>query len=224
MKCKLINMLTKLILLLGLITFTSSKSILVAKNLSNGVCDYDLGRYSFNINALLIGNLSKSYIGNYTFKINNSIKPICQFPIPKKDVNNQSIGIHCSFDNLKSDKLSLSVKGINDELELINFTPNILYINNIFCPKKVEILIEEIKDVQCNQNDSHYLYNYNILISNSTIGENLNFMKNNNMKPNSIERNKYYTLCNFVNNDKNKFFKCYLFCNKTKNNKFYYEK
>jgi hypothetical protein len=115
------------------------------------------------------------------------------------------------------------VKGINDELELINFTQNILYINNIYCPKKVEILIGEIKDVQCNQNDSHYLYNYNILISNSTIGENLNFMKNINMKPNSIERNKYYTLCDFVNNGKNKYFTCNLFCNKTKNNKFYYE-
>ena len=223
MKCKLKSMLTKLILLLGLITFTISKSILRAKNLSNGVCDYDLGRYSFNLNAILIGNLSKAFINHYSFIINNSIKPICQFPVPKTDVNNQSIIIHCSLDYLKSDKLSLSVEGINDELELINFTPNILYINNIFCPKKVEILIGEIKDVQCNQDDSYYLYNYNILISNSTIGENINFMKNIKLEPKSIDENKYYTLCDFVNNGKNKYFTCNLFCNKTKNNKFYYE-
>ena len=72
MKCKLKSMLTKLILILGLITFTFSKSVLLAKNLSNGVCDYDLGRYSFNLNAILIGNLSKPYFDNHTTNMSNS--------------------------------------------------------------------------------------------------------------------------------------------------------
>ena len=202
-------MLKKLLILIGIFNVIITKSILIAKSINSEKCDYDLGRYFFNINAVLNGNLSKSILENYTIENSNinNLKIICKFPEVKIPVKNKNIEINCYTDNiLLYNNLSLNFKGINNDLDLIN-------IENIFCKKNIKLLLGNIKEQKCKHLNLYFYYEYKIDIENKTIPYNLDIY-NIDLKPNIINENIYNISCDLVNNDNNNYFNCALFSRK----------
>ena len=217
-------MLKKLLILIGIFNVIITKSILIAKSINTEQCDHDLGRYSFNITALLNGNLTKSILENYTIEnnnINNNLKIICKCPDVIIPVKNKNIEINCYTDNiLLYNNLSISFKGINSDLDLINFSNDILHIDNIFCKKKIKLLLGDIKEQKCKQINLYYFYEYIIVIENKTIPNNIDLC-NIDLKPKRINENIYNISCDLVNNDNNNYFKCSLFSRKKIDDLFY---
>ena len=204
-------MLIKLLILIGISHFIIPKSILIAKSINAEKCDYDLGRYSFNIRALLNGNLSKSMFENYTIENSNinNLEIICKFPEEKNTVENKLIKIICYTDNIPLySNLSINFKGINNNLELINFNNNLLQIENIYCIKNIKLLLGNIKEQVCKHFNLYYYYEYKLDIENKTIPKNIE-LYNINLKPERIDEDIYNISCDLINNDYNNYFKCF---------------
>lgn len=224
MKRKKNAQLIKFLLIIEILEYILSKSSLKANGIYNGKCDYEFGRYIFNINATLTGNLSKSIFENFSFKIknyNNNLKIICNFPEEKVHVKNKNILIICYINNMAYDNFSLSLEGTNDYLDLINFNEKILYVENIFCKKEITLILGDIKEKKCKQFGSLYYYNYKIEIMNKSIPKRLE-LYNFDLNPKGLNTKKYNIACNLLNINNNNYFDCSLFVYKKINNSFYY--
>ena len=136
MKSNLYNILIEIFFIFSFFKCIFTKSILVAKNISKGKCDKVLGRYTFNINAQLNGDLTESMFENYIIKSNNinNLEIKCHFHEEKIPVENKEILLHCYINNTIDNQLRLNFEGSSNYLELINFNEEILYIDNISCP------------------------------------------------------------------------------------------
>ena len=226
MKCQSI----KLILIIILLENITTKTILIANGISNGKCHNEIDEYSynFNIKAVLTGNLSQSMLDKFKIKNNyndNNLKIKCNITEEKKFVNNENILINCYINNIIYNNISLYFEGASDNLELINFNEKYLYLENIFCKKVIILMLGEIKDEKCKNNNSLFYYNYKIEILNNTIPTEL-FNNNFDLSPTNLNNNEndndYNITCNIVNNDNNYFFNCSLLCYKQINNYIYY--
>ena len=135
MKNKLYNIFIKIFFIFSFFKYIFTKSILVVNNISKGMCDNVLGRYTFNISSTLNGNLTESMLENYIIKSNNNNLEIkCHFHEENIPVVNKDILIYCYINEIRDNQLSLNLEGSNNYLELINNNENILYIDNIYCP------------------------------------------------------------------------------------------
>ena len=121
MKNKINKMLKKLLLIIVIFKFIISKSILTAKGITHPKCEYELGRYSFNITSILNGVLTQSMLDNYTINNSNNLKIKCKFPEILIPQVNKYIDISCYTDNILYNNISLNFIGKNNDLELINF-------------------------------------------------------------------------------------------------------
>ena len=84
-ECLSIKLISIIILFENIITIT----ILIGNSISNGTCHNEIGEniYSFNINAVLTGNLSQSMLEKFNIKNNyndNNLKIKCIFTEEKK--------------------------------------------------------------------------------------------------------------------------------------------
>ena len=208
-----------LILLFGIIIYTSQNNILRAYWVGNGYCQPELNRYNFYIFAYLEGHLSKSMFENYTINVNSDydLEVKCDFP----EINNSlseydySIKIPCYIDNIENGELSFSFEGKSNELELIDFNENILYFYDIYCRKNIKLILGEIKDQECKQYNSDSEYHFKITLLNETLPKNLN-LEYIYLKPNFFGENDdyYYNIrCSLVNEDYNNYFKCSYYSN-----------
>ena len=136
MKKKLYNMLIKLFSIFTIIQLINTKSILRAYSITKNECDNELHNYSFNINAILNGNISSNLImESFTIKSNdNDLDIRCIFPEELIPVENKDILIKCNINNIIYNQfISMHFEGRNDYLDLIDFNEKVLYINNSYC-------------------------------------------------------------------------------------------
>ena len=226
----LINLLLIIILVKNILT----KTILIANNISKGKCHNGIAEYiySFNINAVLTGNLTQSMLEKVYIKNNyndNKIKIKCNLLEEKKNVNNENILINCYINNMIYNNISFSFEGTNDYLELINFNEKFLYFENIFCQKEIILILGKIKDEKCKNNNSLFYYDYKLEILNKTI-PNILLLYNQKfyLNPTNLNNNEneYNITCNIINNNNIYYFECSLLCYKqiNKNKNFYYNK
>ena len=223
---KINNPFINLLLIIGLFQYIYSKSILIANDISNGKFISETNEYIFNIKASLTGILSKNMFENINIIINNDnkLKTICKFPEEKINVYNKTIIINCSINNMIYDKFSISFKGINNYIDLINFNENILYVDKELFNNDIILMMGEIKEQKCQKNNELYYYNYKIKIENKTIPKILEkYNYNYDLKPNGLNNNQYNITCNIINNNIDKYINCFLIYNKHNNNILYYE-
>ena len=138
MKKKLYNMLIKFFFIFIIIKLINTKSILRAYSTTKNECDNELHNYSFNINAILNGNISSHLImESFTIKSNdNDLDIRCIFPEELIPVENKDISIKCNINNIIYNQfISMHFEGRNDYLDLIDFNEKVLYINNAYCLK-----------------------------------------------------------------------------------------
>ena len=223
MKNKINKMLKKLLLIIVIFKFIISKSILTAKGITHPKCEYELGRYSFNITSILNGVLTQSMLDNYTINNSNNLKIICKFPEILIPQVNKYIDISCYTDNILYNNISFNFIGKNNDLEFINFNHTILHIENICCNKSIKLILGDIKEQKCKQFSSHYYYEYILEILNDSIPTNIE-LHNIDLKPQNIDENIYNTSCDLVSNNNKYYFKCVLLSQKEIVNSFFYEK
>ena len=206
-----------IIILIGITTYTSQKTMLESYGVGDGGCQTDLNRFNFYINAELRGNLTQSMFKNYTINVksNYSLKVNCDFPeINSSEEYINYISIYCYTDIIEDIEFSFSFEGTSNELELINFNENFLYLK-IHCPEYISLILGEIKDQECRQFDSYINYIYKITILNETLPDNL-YLDYIYLDPINIDNNNnhnyynFYTQCNLVKNDYNNYFECTL--------------
>ena len=200
-----------IILLIGITTYTSQKSILRSYWVKDGYCQTDLNRYYFYIYAELRGNLTQSMFENYTINVksNYSVEVKCDFPEIYYN-SSQIIIINCYTDIIEDIKFPFSFEGTSNELELINFNENYLYLK-IHCLQNITLILGEIKDRDKKYNSDPNVV-YKITILNETLPNDLN-LKNIDLQPIIIDNNNNYyknsyTYCHLVNNDYNNYFEC----------------
>jgi len=217
-----------IIILTGITTYTSQKTILESYGVGDGGCQTDLNRFNFYINAELRGNLTQSMFKNYTINVksNYSLKVNCDFPeINSSEEYIMYISIYCYTEIIEDIEFSFSFEGTSNELELINFNENFLYLK-IHCPEYISLILGEIKDQECRQYDSYINYIYKITILNETLPDNL-YLNNINLQPNISGNNdaykNYYTRCNLVKNDSNNYFECSMEYSRIFDETIYYE-
>ena len=199
-----------------LIANTIQTPTLEAISISNNICDNELGRYSFIINAELNGNISKSMFDNYIFKAisydyNENLKINCVFPpVNGSYENNYSIEIPCYIDNAgDANNLKIYLIGGNDQLQLKNFDEILSNINYINCKKYITLILGEIIDRKCEQFDDYSNYNYKYKILNETIPEELFSI---NIYFEHISKNYYYyyyeSYCKLIKINGNNLLEC----------------
>ena len=223
---KINNPFINLLLIIGLFQCVCSKSILIANDISNVKFISETNEYIFNIKASLTGILSKNMFENINIIINNDnkLKTICKFPEEKINVYNKTIIINCSINNMIYDKFSISFKGTNNYIYLINFNEKILYVDKALSKNDIILMMGEIKEQKCQKNNELYYYNYKIKIENKTISKILEkYNYDYDLKPNGLNNNQYNITCNIINNSIDKYINCSLIYNKHNNNILYYE-
>ena len=232
MKIKIKFLSIKFILIIILLENIITKAILIANGISNGKCHNETGEYSysFNIKAVLTGNLSQLMLDKFNIKNNyndNKLKIKCNLTEEKNNVIDENILINCNINNVIYNNISLFFEGTNDNLELINFNEKFLYFENIFCQKEIILILGKIKDEKYKIKNSLYYYNYKIEILNKTIPKYIElFNYKFNLNPTNLNNNEneYNITCNIVNNDNNFFLDCSLLCYKQIKDYFYYNK
>ena len=218
----------KLILIIRLFISIMSKSILIANDISNVKFISETNEYIFNIKASLTGNLSKNMFENINIIINNDnkLKTICKFPEEKINVYNKAIIINCSINNMIYDKFSISFKGTNNYIDLINFNEKILYVDKTLSKNDIILMMGEIKEQKCQKKNELYYYNYKIKIENKTIPKIIEkYNYDYDLKPNGLDNNQYNITCNIINTNIDKYMNCSLVYknNNNNNNILYYE-
>ena len=133
----------QLILILELIVFSFQKSTLEAISIKNEKCQNELNKYSFQIHCILSGKISQSMFENFIIKTNSDYVPeiTCEIPELSNSIGdyNKNVKISCYVNNFQKGKLAFRFEGESDELELINFKENILYLY-IDCQKTINNL------------------------------------------------------------------------------------
>ena len=206
----------KLLFIIGILQYTKEKSILEAKSIYNGRCNNYYGIYSFNISAILKGNLSDSIIDNYKIKVNtlkdNNINIKCNFPeIKSNNGRTREINITCYIKNyVNNDNLTLSFEGENNKLKLINFGRKILNLKKINCEKYVILLLGNINNQKCEESSSLIKYSFKIEILNKTFPENFSLNKVHLNYKSSIENTKYNSECYLVRDGSLNYLDCYM--------------
>ena len=223
------NPLLKLLLIIELFRYIFPKSTLIANEIYNDKSIVEENKYIFNIKASLTGILSKNMFDNITITINNndSLKALCIFPEEKRYVYNKTILMNCSINNNihnEYDSFSLSFKGENKYIDLINFNENILYVQKTFNKNDIVLMLGEMIEQNCTYNNKLYYYNYKIKIKNKTIPKILEISNNNyDLKPNGLDNNKYNITCKIENSNPDEFFSCSLVYYKEIKNALYYK-
>ena len=206
----------KLLFIIGILQYTKEKSILEAKSIYNGRCNNYYGIYSFNISAILKGNLSDSIIDNYKIKVNtlkdNNINIKCNFPeIKSNNGRTREINITCFIKNyVNNDNLTLSFEGENNKLKLINFGRKILNLKKINCEKYVILLLGNINNQKCEESSSLIKYSFKIEILNKTFPENFSLNKVHLNYKSSIGYTKYNSECYLVRDGSSNYLDCYM--------------
>ena len=230
---KMINKaLIKLLLIIELFTYIFPKSILIANGIYNDKYIPCKNKFIFNIQASLTGILTKNMLDNFTITINNNdtSKALCTFSEEKNYVYNKNILLNCSiireiYNQYKT--FSLSFKGTSKYVDLKNFNENILYIEKTLKNNNIVLMLGDIIEQSCKQNNELYYYNYKIKIENKTIPKILEIYNNDyDLKPNGLDNNKYKNnsiTCSIENNNIDNFINCSLAYYKEISNALYYE-
>ena len=230
MKKIVYNILIKILLIIELFKYILPKSILIAYGIYGYKSISEEKKCIFNIKASLTGILSKNMLDNITVTINNNdaLKAFCIFPEEKRYVYNKTILINCSINNIiynENISFSLSFKGENKYIYLINFNEKILYSKKTFNKSKIDIvlILGEIIEQNCKQSNELYYYNYKIKIENKTIPKIMEIYNNDyDLIPNGLLDNNYNITCKIENTDFDKYINCSFAYYKKVNNALFY--
>ena len=210
-----IKLISQMILILVLISYSFQKSTLYANYISNDYCDSELNRYSFQIECELRGNLSPSMFNAFTIVTNSYYEPEIKCEIPEisgsSEYNSQYISIPCYVNNFQNGGLSFRFDGESDELDLVNF--NEMFLNlNIYCQQTITLKMGNIIDKECVKNNSKAKYTFKIKLLNEILPKDLNinyfYLQPTIIQKSQDSNNNIWTDCDLILADYNNHLKC----------------